>query len=92
MVGSMVLGIYGGNAKELSMRHCFPRMVKMEQDHGGLFKALLAIRRKRGASPMGPPGVLTTFKGGIGALPELAAKTLHKHIRYNAKFTEVRIR
>ncbi|MFA7692056.1 MAG: protoporphyrinogen oxidase [Candidatus Hydrogenedentes bacterium] len=89
MVGSMVLGIYGGNAKELSMRHCFPRMVKMEQDHGGLFKALLAIRRKRGASPMGPPGVLTTFKGGIGALPELAAKTLHKQIRYNAKVTEV---
>lgn len=85
LVGAMVLGIYGGDARRLSMEHCFPRMVAMERDHGGLFKALLAIRRQRpGASPMGPPGILTTFSGGVGMLPETAAAALAGCIRYDA--------
>ncbi len=83
MVGAMVLGIYGGDARQLSMAHCFPRMVRMEQDYGGLFKALMAIRKNRKASPMGPPGALTTFEGGIGALPVRAAAALGDSIRYN---------
>ena len=83
LVGAMVLGIYGGDARQLSMAHCFPRMVRMERDHGGLFKALMAIRKNRAASPMGPPGTLTTFQGGIGALPEHAAASLGDRIRYN---------
>lgn len=89
MVGAMVLGIYGGDAKALSMAHCFPRMVRMEEDYGGLFKALLAIRRNRKASPMGPPGVLTTFKGGIGALPRRAAAALSERILFNTRATGI---
>lgn len=85
LVGAMVLGIYGGDARQLSVEHCFPRMVTMEREYGGLFKALLAIRRQRGAaSPMGPPGTLTTFLGGIGELPRAAAAALGDRIRYNA--------
>jgi oxygen-dependent protoporphyrinogen oxidase len=66
------------------MEHCFPRMVAMERDYGGLFKALLAIRKqKKNASPMGPPGTLTTFREGIGALPCAAARQLGDRIRFN---------
>ncbi len=90
LVGAMVLGIYGGDARQLSMEHCFPRMVAMERDHGGLFKALLAIRRQRpGASPMGPPGTLTTFRGGIGVLPETAAARLADRVRYDTPATAI---
>lgn len=89
MVGAMVLGIYGGDARQLSMAHCFPRMVKMERDYGGLFKALMAIRKERAASPAGPPGTLTTFKGGIGALPARAAAALGDRIRFNAPVTRI---
>ncbi len=85
LVSAMVLGIYGGEARQLSMEHCFPRMVNMERKYGGLFKALRAIRKENpGASPMGPPGVLTTFQGGIGELPRTAATALGNRIRYNA--------
>jgi protoporphyrinogen/coproporphyrinogen III oxidase len=85
MVSAMVLGIYGGDARQLSMEHCFPRMVNMEREHGGLYKALRAIRRqKKGASPMGPPGTLTTFQGGIGELPRAAAEQLGDRVRFNA--------
>ncbi|HOH29107.1 MAG TPA: protoporphyrinogen oxidase [Candidatus Hydrogenedentes bacterium] len=90
MVGAMVLGIYGGDAHQLSMAHCFPRMVRMEQEYGGLFKALMAIRKNRKASPMGPPGTLTTYKGGIGALPMRAATALGDAMRYNTSATAIR--
>lgn len=89
MVGAMVLGVYGGDAEKLSMEHCFPRMTAMERDYGGLMKALLAINMKRKASPMGPPGVLTTFEGGTGTLVEKAAEVLGDRIRYNAAATAV---
>ena len=66
-------------------------MVKMEQDYGGLFKALLAIRKERpDASPMGPSGVLTTFQGGIGELPRTAAGRLGNRIRYNTTVAGVK--
>lgn len=91
MVSAMVLGIYGGDARQLSMEHCFPRMVAMERDYGGLFKALLAIRKKKSnASPMGPSGTLTTFKGGIGALPKTAADALGNRIRYGVSVETVK--
>lgn len=89
MVGAMVLGIYGGDAQQLSMAHCFPRMVNMERNYGGLFKALMAIRKERAASPAGPPGTLTTFKGGIGALPARAAAALGDRIRFKAPVTRI---
>jgi protoporphyrinogen/coproporphyrinogen III oxidase len=91
MVSAMVLGIYGGDARQLSMEHCFPRMVAMERNYGGLFKALLAIRKQKAtASPMGPPGTLTTFQGGIGALPQTAAAALGDRVRYGVSVDTVK--
>lgn len=86
LVSAMVLGVYGGDAKNLSLQHCFPRMAAMERDHGGLFKAMLA-KRKEGAgtgSAMGPGGTLTTFNGGIGTLAKRAADSLGDTLRTNA--------
>ena len=91
MVSAMVLGIYGGDARQLSMEHCFPRMVAMERDYGGLFKALLAIRKKKAnASPMGPSGTLTTFQGGIGVLPKTAAEALGDRVQYGVSVDMVK--
>lgn len=85
LVSSMVSGVYGGDAKKLSLAHCFPRMAEMEREYGGLFKALLAKRKEDpNASPMGPKGVLTSFRKGIGSLPEEAAKQLNSVVRINA--------
>jgi oxygen-dependent protoporphyrinogen oxidase len=56
-------------------------MVELERDHGSLFKAMFALARKRKAegkagTDAGPSGVLTSFKGGMGALVGAAAATL----------------
>ncbi|HOV60623.1 MAG TPA: protoporphyrinogen oxidase [Candidatus Hydrogenedentes bacterium] len=84
LVGAMVLGVYGGDAEQLEMRSCFPRLVEMEQRYGSLFRALKARRRENpGASPMGPGGWLTSFDGGVETLPETAARLLSKNLRLN---------
>ncbi|MFA6239335.1 MAG: protoporphyrinogen oxidase [Candidatus Hydrogenedentales bacterium] len=90
MVSAMVLGVYGGDAKQLSLAHCFPRMAAMEKEHGTLFKALLAKRRQTStASPMGPSGVLTTFQQGIGRLPEFVAQRMRAQILAEASVSSI---
>ncbi len=68
LIDSMVSGVFGGDARALSLRACFPKMWQMETDHGGLFRALLARRRqhpRRNGEAIGSPlGRLTSFRGG----------------------------
>jgi oxygen-dependent protoporphyrinogen oxidase len=91
MVSAMVTGIYGGDAKELSLEHCFPRMAAMEARYGSLFKALQAKKKQDpGASPMGPRGALTSFPEGIGRLPQHAADRLGAAIQYERRAQRIR--
>jgi oxygen-dependent protoporphyrinogen oxidase len=81
MLDPMVKGIFGGNSRRLSLAAAFPRMVELEREHGGLFRAMIALGRKRKAegkagTDAGPSGVLTSFKGGMGALVDAAAAVL----------------
>ncbi len=86
MVSPMVSGIFGGDAKSLSLEHCFPRMAQMEAEYGGLFKAMIAKRSKGDkVSAAGPSGTLTSFDGGIGVVAETAAKLLRDRTRNNTK-------
>ena len=80
MLDPMVKGVFGGEAKELSLAAAFPRMVELENQYGGLFKAMMALGRKRKKgqkTDAGPTGTLHSFKGGmetlIGALADVLA-------------------
>jgi oxygen-dependent protoporphyrinogen oxidase len=72
LVGSMVSGVFAGDARALSLRACFPKMWEMETEHGGLFRALFARvragRRRRGEAIGSPLGRLTSFRGGVEEL------------------------
>jgi protoporphyrinogen/coproporphyrinogen III oxidase len=81
LLDPMVKGIFGGDSRQLSLEACFPKMVTMEQEHGGLFRAMIATSRarKRAArrgeqaapgGPAGPAGVLHSFRDGMAALPD----------------------
>lgn len=59
---AMTAGIYGTTPDRVSVNAAFPLVVSLEREHGGLFRGMLA-RRKRQA---GPGGVLTSFAGGVG--------------------------
>lgn len=91
LVSAMVLGVYGGNAKLLSLSHCFPRMAEMEREHGSLIKAMKA-KAKEGSGqggPAGPGGVLTTFQSGIGRLTERAAEVVESCLHLNTSITGI---
>ncbi len=91
LAGPMVSGVYGGDAKQLSLAHCFPRMQAMEREYGSLARALLAKKKKnKGATAMGPSGVLTTFAEGIATLPAEAAKQLGACVRCGTRTTGLR--
>jgi len=61
---AMSAGIYGSSPEKISVQAAFPLVVALEREHGGLFRGMLA-RRKRGA---GPGGVLTSTTGGVSTL------------------------
>lgn len=83
LVSCMVSGVFGGDAKQLSLEHCFPRMAAMEKEYGTLFKALMSKRRaNKNTSAMGPSGVLTTFREGIGFLPAYVARQLGARVLF----------
>ena len=49
LIDAMVSGVFAGNVHELSLRSSFPTMHGMEEQHGGLVRAMIARMRDRGA-------------------------------------------
>ncbi len=47
LVDAMVSGVFAGNVHELSLQSSFPKMARMEAEHGGLVKAMIAGMKKR---------------------------------------------
>jgi protoporphyrinogen/coproporphyrinogen III oxidase len=95
LIDSMVSGIFAGNARELSLRACFPKMWEMEREHGSLVKAMLARRRERASSsaPMGAPGGhLTSFTGGVEELIHALVQALGPRVKTNCPVRRVRRR
>lgn len=84
-VDAMVSGVFGGDARALSLRACFPKMWEMETAHGGLVRALLARRSahpRRHGEPIGAPlGRLTSFRGGSSELVTALAAHLGAGVR-----------
>jgi protoporphyrinogen/coproporphyrinogen III oxidase len=83
LVAPMVSGIFAGDATALSLRACFPKMWELEDDHGGLFRALLATRRRRTRKGAvgAPAGRLTSFIGGMSELTDALTRDLGVAIR-----------
>ena len=61
---AMSAGIYGSTPDKLSVEAAFPLVVALEREYGGLFRGMIARRKKEA----GPGGVLTSTNGGIGTL------------------------
>ncbi len=93
LIAPMVLGVFAGDARRLALRSAFPMMAEMEEQHGSLVRAMLAKRKeakaagKTAGGPSGPSGTLTTFPGGLEALPRALADAPGLDVRCS---TEVR--
>ena len=90
LIGPMVSGIFAGNPETMSLQSCFPRIHQLEQEYGGLIKAMLRLAKKKKkerqagkevASAAGPGGVLTSFREGIQELTDATAAGLAGEVR-----------
>jgi oxygen-dependent protoporphyrinogen oxidase len=50
LIDAMVSGVFAGDVRALSLASSFPKMAAMEEEHGGLVKAMLARMKERRAA------------------------------------------
>jgi oxygen-dependent protoporphyrinogen oxidase len=96
LVDAMVSGVYAGDSRQLSLRATFPKMHRMEREHGSLFRAMLAKRRQAraegtsdGGGPAGPGGVLTSFRDGLEELTGALAAALGERLRLSTPVEQI---
>ncbi len=84
LIEPMTLGIFAGNAEQLSLRSCFPRIHELQNTYGSLFRALFKLQReakKRGASVgPAPTGTLTSFYDGMEVVVQRLKEILSDRI------------
>jgi len=91
LVSPMVLGIYAGDARRLSLPAAMPRLASLEREHGSLIKGMLARRRESPGRELstGPSGKLSSFRRGMQSLPQALASALDITVRCGAPVTAV---
>jgi oxygen-dependent protoporphyrinogen oxidase len=95
LVDAMVSGVFGGDARRLELETTFPKMRRMESEHGSLFRAMLAGRKRARATggaaggPAGPGGTLTSFRDGLQELIDALALALGPGLRLETPVTRL---
>ncbi|NLV25270.1 MAG: protoporphyrinogen oxidase [Deltaproteobacteria bacterium] len=93
LIGPMVSGVFAGDPETMSLQSAFPRIHQLEQEHGGLIRALFLLHKKRRAErqagravsgPSGPGGKLTSFAHGVEEMIPAVASCLQGEIRCGA--------
>jgi oxygen-dependent protoporphyrinogen oxidase len=92
MIAPMVLGVFAGDAKRLSLPAAFPKMAEIEREHGSLVRGLIARARQKRlkGGPAGPSGTLTSFADGLQELPRALARHPETKVRTGAPVRELR--
>ncbi len=81
LVDPLVKGIFCGEAEELSMRSCFPRV--WEADKKG------SVTRNLSKGKEKPPASLYSFREGMETLPKRLAELLEENIQYETPITDL---
>jgi oxygen-dependent protoporphyrinogen oxidase len=94
LIDPMASGIYAGDPHRMSIKSCFARIKELEQEYGGLIKALLKIRKQKKQQlrkakgkedsakvSVAPGGTLTSFYNGAQTLTDALARKLGDRVR-----------
>ena len=90
LIAPMVSGIFAGDPETMSLKSCFLKIYQLEQEHGGLLKAMIKLAKKKRAeqkagkvvaSAAGPGGILTSFQEGIQQLTDGVGKGLKGEVK-----------
>ncbi len=87
LIDPMASGVFAGDASELSLKSCFPRIHEIEMEYGSLIRGLIKLQKKakregsKNTPGPGPGGKLTSFDNGMSALTDRLAEQLGSRIR-----------
>lgn len=76
-INPFVGGVYAGDPTRLAVRHAFPKLHALEQEHGSLIRGALKRRNTSG----GPKGRIFSFPEGLEELPRAIAASLSEPVR-----------
>lgn len=85
-INPFVGGVYAGDPRRLSVRHGFPKLHALEQEHGSLLRGAFKRRNTSG----GPKGRIFSFPEGLAELPRALAASLGGAVKYSAPVQTVR--
>lgn len=86
-VNPFVGGVYAGDPTRLSVKYGFPKLWKLEQEHGSLIRGAIARRNTSG----GPTGRMFSFRGGLQELPRTMEHLLRGVVRRGARVRAARL-
>lgn len=88
----LLSGVYGGEARHLSLRAVLPRFAEMEKNYGSLGRAMLAARRKMGQAAKGAAKPLfTSLRDGMQQMVDaLLARLTPASLRSSTPVSSVR--
>ncbi len=84
VVGPLVSGIYAGVPGELEMSSSFPRLVELERQAGSVLRGMLAKKKSTSGK-----GTMLSFRDGMEALPQAAARALGDGLRLHSRVRSV---
>jgi len=86
LIDPMASGVFAGDASELSLKSCFPRIHEIEMEYGSLIRGLIKLQKKakregsKNTPGPGPGGKLTSFDNGMSVLTDRLAEQLGSRI------------
>ncbi len=87
LIDPMATGVFAGDASQLSLKACFPRIHEVEQEYRSLILGLLKLQaraRKAGQKDKpgpGPGGKLTSFLNGMSVMTDALAASLGDRVK-----------
>ncbi|MBI3237095.1 MAG: protoporphyrinogen oxidase [Chlamydiales bacterium] len=93
----MVVGIFGGDSRYISVRSCFPTLKRWEEEYGsvtkGFYKTFQQKRKEPKHCPLIsglPPSAIYSLKGGMEQIPQTLINQLPVEIQYESEVTAIR--
>lgn len=87
LADALVLGLFAGDPDELAMAYAFPRIYRLEADHGGVLRGAKALRRESREKAVRDLPPWCSFPSGLTQLVERLASELD--IDYGHEVEEV---
>jgi oxygen-dependent protoporphyrinogen oxidase len=90
-VNPFVAGIFAGNPDNLSVKSALPKLYRLEEVYGGLFKGFVlgAKERKKRSEQSKQSAKMFSFIKGMQSFPEAIAAKLNGKVRYSCKVKSV---